>query len=156
MQANVGRGGNAHSLALQLAYENNIDIILIQEPWILRDLTAKRSMTHPSFTLFAPLSEWHTRPRALTYVRKGQGLNPHQTAIDISSDFVQVAISGIRSRKFHVWNVYNAPLNSVGAGNGLKALLEASGSPDFVAGDLNLRHPMWDSSATSASQEANY
>ncbi|POS81751.1 hypothetical protein EPUL_005885, partial [Erysiphe pulchra] len=115
---------------LKLAHENSIDILLIQEPWTLRDLSAKRSISHPDFTTFSPLSEWHTRPRALSYVRKKQGLNPYQTAIDISSDCVQIAISGGRCRRLGVWNMYNAPINSIGAGECLKLLLETSESPD--------------------------
>ncbi|POS81852.1 hypothetical protein EPUL_006811 [Erysiphe pulchra] len=153
MQANVGRGVNVHSIALKLAHENSIDILLIQEPWTLRDVSAKCSISHPDFTTFSPLSEWHTRPRALSCVRKKQGLNPYQTAIDISSDCVQIAISGGRGRRLGVWNIYNAPINSIGAGECFKLLLETSESPDFVAGDFNLRHPMWDSFTTSTSQE---
>lgn len=74
MQANVGRGCVSHNLALHLAHENNTDILLIQEPWIFQDLTAKKSITRPSFQSFSPLSTWHTRPRVLTYVRKIKGL----------------------------------------------------------------------------------
>lgn len=32
MQVNVGRGGPANNLALALAFEEKIDILLIQEP----------------------------------------------------------------------------------------------------------------------------
>ncbi|POS82279.1 hypothetical protein EPUL_005519 [Erysiphe pulchra] len=49
-----------------------------------------------------------------------------------------------------MWNVYNAPINSIGAGECLKLLLETS---VIVAGDFNLRHPMWDSFTTFTSQE---
>ena len=111
-------------------------------------------MTHPDFMIFSSLSVWYTRPRALTYVRKMQGLHPYKTSIDISLDFVQIDISVGRGRKFGVWNIYNAPVNSIGAGDCLKKLLEAPGTPDFVAGDFNLRHPMWDAFTTSTSQEA--
>lgn len=75
MQANVGRGADAHRLALQLAYKNNIDVLVIQEPWTLRDLSAKRSVTCPSFMIFSSLSNWCTRPKVLTYVPKMQGLH---------------------------------------------------------------------------------
>lgn len=53
-----------------------------------------------------------------------------------------------------MWNVFNAPANSFGADDCLRFLLEASGNLDFVAGDFNLRHPLWDSHVTSTSQEA--
>lgn len=32
MQVNVGRGGAANDLALQHGYQNDFDIVLIQEP----------------------------------------------------------------------------------------------------------------------------
>ncbi|POS86187.1 hypothetical protein EPUL_002656 [Erysiphe pulchra] len=73
-----------------------------------------------------------------------------------SSDFTQIDISVCRSRgrRFGVWNLYNAPANSIRAGDSLKSLLEAPGFPDFVAGDFNLRHRIFDSFTTSTSQEA--
>ena len=37
----------------------------------------------------------------------------------------------------------------MGAGEGLSTILSCLGTPCFVGGDFNLRHPMWDSSATS-------
>lgn len=111
-------------------------------------------MTHPSFTFFSPLSDWYNCPRPLTYVRKMQELHPYQTAIDISSDFLQIVISVGQGRKLGVWNMFNAPVNSIGARDRLKTLLEAPGTPNFVTGDLNLRHSMWDHFRTSTSQEA--
>lgn len=35
MQMNVGRGEPANDLALALAYEKEVDILLIQEPWLI-------------------------------------------------------------------------------------------------------------------------
>ena len=43
MQANVGRGGAANDLALALAFEKDIDILLLQEPWIGADLGRQMS-----------------------------------------------------------------------------------------------------------------
>ncbi|POS82089.1 hypothetical protein EPUL_005714, partial [Erysiphe pulchra] len=154
MQANVGKGSNANSIALQLAHENDIDILLVQEPWVFRDLAARGSISHPNFMSFSPLSEWHTRPRALTFFRKSRGIYPYQTAIDLSSDCVQINISAGRGRRIGIWNLYNAPANCIGVGDGLKLLLELPDSPEFVGGDFNLRHPAWDSYITSTSKES--
>ncbi|CAD6498812.1 BgTH12-04471 [Blumeria graminis f. sp. triticale] len=77
MQENFGRGAYAHNMALQLAHENNIDALLIQEPLTLKDLTAIRSISHPKFALYSPLDEWHTRPRVLTYISSSQGLRSY-------------------------------------------------------------------------------
>lgn len=42
-------------------------------------------------------------------------------------------------------------MNSIGAGECLKLRLETSGSPNFVAGDFNLRHPILESFTASTS-----
>ncbi|CAD6501267.1 BgTH12-01519 [Blumeria graminis f. sp. triticale] len=152
MQVNVGRGAYAHNMALQLAHENNIEALLIQEPWILKDLTAKRSISHPKFALFSPLDEWHTRPRVLTYISSSKGLRSYQSAINTSPDLLQVVIYTGRGRKIAVWNVYNSPAGLIRAGEGLKMLIESTGTPEFVGGEFNLRHLIWDSHATYTSQ----
>ncbi|RKF78702.1 hypothetical protein GcM3_061031, partial [Golovinomyces cichoracearum] len=103
---------------------------------------------------FSPLTEWHTRPRVLNYVRKARGLYLYQTAVYLSSDCIQISISIGRERKIGVWNFYNAPAKCRGAGEGLKLLLKLPDSPEFVGGDINLRHPVWDSQATSSSNQA--
>ena len=39
LQLSVGRAKATHEIALSLAHSNNIDIILIQEPYIFSDLS---------------------------------------------------------------------------------------------------------------------
>lgn len=41
MQATIGRLGPANDLALTMASEQMIDIVLIQEPWVGADLSRK-------------------------------------------------------------------------------------------------------------------
>jgi len=154
MQANVGRGHVSHNLSLHLAHENNIDIILLQEPWIFHDLTAKKIYTHPNYQSFSPLSTWNRRPRVFTYVRKSKGLRAFQSLSDSSPDLLQICILNRNNSKLPVWNIYNAPPNCNNAGFGLQALLNSSETPFFVGGDFNLKHPSWDSSSTYASAHA--
>lgn len=104
----------------------------------MKDLTAKRSTSHPKFALFSPLNEWHTRPRVLTYISSSQGLRTYQTAINTSPDLPQVIVSTGRGRKIAAWKMRNAPAGSIRAGEGLKKLIESTGTPKFVAGDINL------------------
>ena len=52
--------------SLQLACENDIDVICVQEPWINDDLS--RTVVHPWYQTIASLT-WHTRPRSLIYVK---------------------------------------------------------------------------------------
>jgi hypothetical protein len=54
LQINVGRGATLHKIALLLANDSFIDIILIQEPYIFTDYKRKITKFHPrdeSFTL---------------------------------------------------------------------------------------------------------
>lgn len=49
MQVNVGRGGAANDLALTHAFENQYDILLVQEPWIGANLDRQLSKKHNGF-----------------------------------------------------------------------------------------------------------
>ena len=53
LQVNVGRGGTAHDLALQYAFEKECDLVLIQEPWIEKDLDRRISKKHTGFQAYA-------------------------------------------------------------------------------------------------------
>ncbi|KAI0992520.1 hypothetical protein K3495_g15665 [Podosphaera aphanis] len=150
MQVNVGRSSSAHDIALSIANENQLDIILIQEPWIFHDLSKQISKAHKAFESFSPLSTWHSRPRAFTYVRKGAKLRPFQVAADSSRDIVQILVTLGNNAKLPIWNIYNAPTGSEGAGEGLSVLLSGTDSPYFAGGDFNLRHPLWDSKFTES------
>ena len=68
MQVNVGRGGAANDLALTHAFENQYDILLVQEPWIGANLDRQLSKKHNGFQAYAPEDVWTDRPRAMTYV----------------------------------------------------------------------------------------
>ncbi|CAD6503636.1 BgTH12-03295 [Blumeria graminis f. sp. triticale] len=136
-------------MALQLTHENNIDALLIQEPWKLKDLTAKTSISHSKYAHFSPLDECHTRPRVPTYVGSSQGLRSYQTAINTSLDLPQVVIFTGRGRKIAALNVYNAPSGSIRAREGLQTLVKSTCAPEFVSDDFYLRHPVWDSNEKS-------
>lgn len=46
LSVNVGRSSAAHDIALQLSFEKNIDILLVQEPYIYKDLNPKITRRH--------------------------------------------------------------------------------------------------------------
>lgn len=155
MHTNVGRGGEAHDLALQLGFNEGADVISIQEPWVMRDPTTRTTKTHASYTLFAPCTNWDDRPRALIYVRRDRQRNPVQTVANISRDFLAVQLN-TTSGPVTVWGVYNAPLGSLNAGEGLAHFLaNPPRARAVVVGDFNLRHPDWDPSAYSPSDAAH-
>ena len=142
MQVNVRKCSSAHDIALFYAHKNNIDILLIQEPWIHTDLSTRKTKLHRDFEAFSPISTWNSRPRVFTYTRKKSGLRPFQVASDLSKDIVQTVITCGNNRKFPIWNIYNAPTGSVDAGVGLSTLLHCTETPFFIGGDFNLRHPL--------------
>ena len=82
LQVNLNRSAQATESALQIAVELKIDLVVIQEPWILHnsqplnsqlpnaqpnDYTNARSILHPSFVQILPKST-RLRPRTLVYV----------------------------------------------------------------------------------------
>lgn len=83
LEVNVGRGGPANDLALVLACEEEVDILLIQEPWIGADLERKLSKRHRSHQAYAPGEEWKERPKVITYVRRQTSLRSVEKRQDI-------------------------------------------------------------------------
>jgi ribonuclease HI len=151
MQANVGKGGPAHEAALNLAYERDIDILLIQEPWIHRELSRRISKKHPAFNCFISIEKWDKQPRVLTYVRK----HPQIRAYTVPGPWT--ANRDIHMLSIQAWglqlqliNVYNAPPGSEDPGQGVSHLLAWTppAIPSLLAGDLNLKHPAWQPGAT--------
>lgn len=149
-QANVGRGGPAHDAALSIAYDNHLDIVAIQEPWIFGDLTARKTKTHPSYQAFSPLSTWTSRPRVLIYIHKGIPLSPSQPISDICRDVICVTVSLYANKTINIYNIYNSPAGSEDAGSGLHHTLNIPINdnpllrPSIVVGDFNIRHRDWD------------
>lgn len=68
MRVNVGRGDSANDLALALGHEQGMDIIMIQEPWIGRELDRKMCKKHREYEAYVPEDEWEEKPRVVTYV----------------------------------------------------------------------------------------
>ena len=155
LQLNVGRGGDTHEIALSLAHSANIDIILIQEPYVYQqDLSRRITKCHPLYECFSPTDDWVANgwPRVLTYTQKSIGIRSTQlrpTIADptILSDLLFLQILSPSGGTLLVMNVYNAPPGSIRAGEAAKALSLLPSSffhqPLFMAGDFNLLHSRW-------------
>ena len=154
LQVNVGRRPRPHEIALTLAFSDNIDIILIQEPFISDDLSRRLTKRHPSYECFAPTDDWiaNGRPRVLTYIRRGAGIHATQVRPNITdptalSDLLFLHLSSPSCQTLLVTNIYNAPLGSIRPGEAAKTLTLLPPSffaqPSFLAGDLNLHHDRW-------------
>ena len=149
---NVGRRGEAHDIALGLAHEHKYDVVLIQEPWFLRDLSRRLSKKHPAFKCFTPVEDWAAgAPRTLSYIRKNPSLRAYQwRGWAPNRDILALHVEA-RGARFDIINTYNAPLGSNDPGQGAAALLQYTPSqqqPLLIAGDFNLRHPSWSPGAT--------
>ncbi len=132
-QGNVGKRSEAHTTFLQLCWENKVDVALVQEPW--SSWTDKPTInTHPGYDSYTPVDSWDstdTRPRVMTYTRKGAGLETQQLRPTATRDILWLEVSGCT-----IANVYR-PLNEPDS-QATTALLDyAPPRQCVVAGDFN-------------------
>ncbi|OAA60200.1 reverse transcriptase [Akanthomyces lecanii RCEF 1005] len=138
--ANVDKSEAAHQAALQLAYEKDYNVVLLQEPH--SSYNGKRdhcrAPDHPGFLCFSPVSYWNsaaTRPRVLTYVRKHRNIHPEQLTVFQSRDLLWVVINGTT-----ILNVYNDPQVT----ETITAITQWNVPMNtIVAGDMNAHHLHW-------------
>ena len=71
LQVNLNRSAVATESALQLAIELNVDLVVVQEPWVIpgSDYINTRSVIHQSFLQILPKDLCY-RPRTLVYVSR--------------------------------------------------------------------------------------
>ena len=75
LQINLNKSSIATESALQLAIELKVDLVLVQEPWLVprdptKDWSSTRSILHPSYTQILPIVQ-ELRPRTLAYIARG-------------------------------------------------------------------------------------
>ncbi|POS87151.1 hypothetical protein EPUL_001256 [Erysiphe pulchra] len=129
----VGRGGTTHDIALARAYELQIDILLIQEPWWIG-----RTKSHPFYDRHLPFGGNSVQPRAVTYTRrKAREISATQIfpSSFLTGDYCWVVVNNI-----NFLNVYKEPNNSLA----VQPLLKWSPPPLLVAiDDFNSVHWAW-------------
>ena len=145
LQINLNRSAIATESTLQLAIELKIDLVLIQEPWIITTNSTSRSILHPAFFQILPLETAGTRPRTLAYVA-----NRLQPIVTISPESPQdpdfLVLDIIAKSKIQVYNIYNEK-DQLGVGpNTLERCLypKELGPNSILLGDFNTHHPWWD------------
>ena len=161
LQVNLNRSAPATESALQVAIELNIDLIVVQEPWITPkevgkpDYSGTRSILHPSFNQILP-ADLTLRPRTLVYITKSfrptvslakeSPLDPDMLVIDI--------IEG--NYKIQLVNVYNEADQLRTGPRTIDRVLYNYIIPrnTILVGDFNTHHPWWDPLA-KMSTEAN-
>ncbi len=53
-----------------MAFEQQMDMVLIQELWVGAELNRKMTKKRNIYQAYAPEEEWTERPRVLTYARR--------------------------------------------------------------------------------------
>lgn len=147
LSLNVARGALTHEIVLNEAYENTIDVVLIQEPYIFRDCTRRITKNHPSYDSFSPNDDWESvRPRAISYVRKELSLHTEQIYTD-SSDTVALRLTSPTGKTLLLFNVYNNTPRTPSSKSAIQTLYTIPQSlfkGDFLLqGDFNLHHIRW-------------
>ena len=164
LSIDVCRCSAAHQIALETAFSTNVDILLVQEQYIHKDLQRGISRNHPSFEFFSPIEYWTLRPRVLTYVRKTNGLIYNQeraSHVDHAGrrDVLFFYLHSSYHSFISIINIYNAPPGATNPGAGVMSLLSLSAchylKNCILAGDFNLHHHHWQPSyAGSSSPQA--
>ncbi|KAJ8063433.1 hypothetical protein OCU04_008652 [Sclerotinia nivalis] len=150
LQINLNKSPQTTESALQLALELNIDLILIQEPWILsnpeKDYSSTRSIAHSSFTQLFPNHPSNLRPRTLTYISKSfkplvalapdSPKDPDMQIIDISEG----------NHTVQLLNIYNEADQAKEKGHTIERCLfnTSLSHHTILVGDFNSHHPWWD------------
>lgn len=70
MQVNVRKVGQTNNHALLFGYKRDIDIIVVEKPWIECKLNKKMCKKHKEYQVFASEDKWEKKPRVITYVQK--------------------------------------------------------------------------------------
>ncbi|EDN95206.1 hypothetical protein SS1G_11082 [Sclerotinia sclerotiorum 1980 UF-70] len=150
----------AHDIALATAYNEKSDIIMIQEPYISKDLSRRITKWHPAYQCYSPTDNWleHGRPRVISYIRKDLDiiitqLKPPHIDPYALSDLLILQLKTETNYSVTIFNIYNSPRGSpTRPQNTTQTLID---TPDtylqgntFLCGDFNLPHRNWQPSYT--------
>jgi ribonuclease HI len=145
LQVNLNRSSIATESALQIAIELGVDLVAVQEPYILLSNGLPRSINHPGFIQILP-ADVSLRPRVLVYVARSTRLlvsragaspqDPDALTIDIIED----------NQKVQLLNIYNEKdQKGTGTSTLQRVLYPYRVTPNtLVLGDFNTHHPWWD------------
>jgi exonuclease III len=157
IQVNLNKQDIAYQTALQLAFESQTDILLLQEPYCPRNYQTNGyiGLQHSAYHLITPqptqsLSNIRIKPRVLTYIRKASNLE-FTPKYDLSADPDLQVIEVVEKETFYIVNVYNERERlEEGLGpSTVDRLLQHLDlrQPAIIAGDFNLHHTWWNSLA---------
>lgn len=144
------------------ADDGNIDVLLIQEPYIFHDISRQITRRNPAYDCYTLTDDWAYKPRVLTFVPKGAGIKPEQIRPinnTAARDLLFITLTSPTQQRLLIANVNNAPFGSNDEQAALRALRslprEFFPSLSVIAGDFNLHHYRWEptySGSTAAAE----
>ena len=163
LHINLNKSQQATESVLQVAIELQIDLILVQEPWLIprkhpqNDYSGTRSINHPSFTQILPHHDLNHRPRTLVYA-----LNKFQPHLKLNHNSpkdadIQVLDMTIGNDNFTLINIYNQLDQASKTMKTAERCLYQTQIPrkTIVVGDFNVHHPLWESQASITTEGEN-
>ena len=163
LQINLNKNQIATENALQLAVELNINIIAVQEPWLIPrqpltlDYTNTRSIQHNGFIQIFPKFPAQHRPRTMVYASRR--LQDRIKLANHSPQDPDIQILELKdgSSQIEIINIYNQDDQAGQRGSTINAYLyhHQISSRTILLGDFNLHHPLWEpeSNATGPSEK---
>jgi ribonuclease HI len=149
LQINVNRSSVVTEDVLQYAVDNNVHIVLIQEPWIISSsdtYSDARSTLHNAFSFILP-SPSGLRPRTLAYISKQSVTSAiHRCATSPIDPDILILNVPEHNNSLHVFNIYNERgLGDDGQRTTERILYNITiPSRSLICGDFNIHHPTWD------------
>jgi hypothetical protein len=106
IQHNTARQILVMHSCLEIAFNANIDFVLVQEPWIARDNIG--TVSHPAYISILPTRKEEIRPRVAIFARKNTPYSYTATSdVTTDSDILILQISGLGIKPFQLINLYN-------------------------------------------------
>jgi len=108
VQANLNRSIEATETALDIAVKENVDVLAIQEPWMLYEEGKgyTRSIAHSAYQALLPTCTRDVRPRTLLYTRRTLPIQLTQLSLG-DPDIQVVDLQAGSGEKLRLINVYN-------------------------------------------------
>lgn len=148
---------------MSFANRREIDIVLIQEPYTFHDRQRRITKCISSYEILSPNDDWSSKPRVLSYLRKGAGLQECQLRLVLQAnvaerDILFLEVTDTSRHNLLVINLYNTLTGSINKGKAVHALCIIPRSRllsrIFLAGHLKIRHLRWQTSSSYNSPTA--
>lgn len=127
-------------LCSRVADAERYDAVLLQEPWTAVRGSHCLTKTHPAYDTYSPVDSWDgtsTRPRVMTYIRRGAGLLADQKRPTSTRDILWLTVNSITLVNFYRQPHYDVALEIYLAGPYLiGASLQEASTPNTTHGTL--------------------